>query len=141
MTGARTLKLDVRIAMKANTTETTKGTTTFETWGLCELFGHQKIAGQISELSIGGASFIRVDVPAVNGDSPFTRIFNPSAIYSMTPTGEEYAKAIAAQIHSKPIDVYMPRLEFGNQRQIEAISELDNEEDISELDNEEENAL
>jgi hypothetical protein len=31
----------------------------FETWGLLELFGHQRLAGLLSEQTIGGCHFIR----------------------------------------------------------------------------------
>ena len=37
--------------------------TKFEEWAVLELFGHQRLAGLVSEVQIGGASFVRVDVP------------------------------------------------------------------------------
>lgn len=36
---------------------------TFEGWAILELMGHRRLAGHISEAQIGGASFIRIDVP------------------------------------------------------------------------------
>ena len=38
-----------------------------EMWGIIDLFGHQKVAGYISEAQIGGCAFVRVDVPEVDG--------------------------------------------------------------------------
>lgn len=32
----------------------------FEEWAIIDLFGHQKIAGRISEQQIGGSSFVHV---------------------------------------------------------------------------------
>ncbi len=44
----------------------------FEAWAIVELFGHQKIAGRLTEQTIGGCHFLRVDVPDVNGRPGFT---------------------------------------------------------------------
>jgi len=53
----------------------------FEAWDLLELFGHQRLAGMLSEQTIGGCHFIRIDVPAVGGDVPgYTRYFTNGAI-------------------------------------------------------------
>lgn len=39
----------------------------FEQFAVVELFGHQIIAGKVSEQVIGGQGFVRVDVPAIEG--------------------------------------------------------------------------
>ena len=39
-------------------------------WAIVEIFGHQRIAGFLSEQTIGGQSFVRVDVPDLPGDTP-----------------------------------------------------------------------
>ncbi len=44
----------------------------FESWAIVELFGHQKIAGKLTEQTIGGCHFIRVDVPAFEDSPAFT---------------------------------------------------------------------
>jgi hypothetical protein len=46
--------------------------TPFETFAIVELFGHSIISGKVSEQVIGGASFVRVDVPAVDGTEAYT---------------------------------------------------------------------
>ena len=79
----------------------------FETWAIVELFGHTTIAGFVSEQEVGGASMIRVDVPKVNGREPFTKFFGSGAIYGITPTTEENAKAVAASIDYRPVSLYL----------------------------------
>jgi hypothetical protein len=50
-----------------------------EQWAIVEIFGHQRIAGRLTEQTIGGCSFVRVDVPALpqadgEGELPASRI-------------------------------------------------------------------
>jgi len=96
----------------------------FEAWGLLELFGHQRIAGKLSEETIGGCHFIRIDVPELPElpravETPFgrplvpgyTRYFTQGAIYSMTPTSEAVARKMAASLRAVPVQAYdLPRL-------------------------------
>jgi|ERR1043166_49143 hypothetical protein len=88
-----------------------KSTELFDCWAIVELFGHQKIAGRVSEATIAGGAFIRVDVPQCGEQKPFTRFFGPSAIYSINPTTEEIARS-AARYHVKaPVERYeLPKL-------------------------------
>lgn len=60
----------------------------FEQWAVVELFGHQVIAGMVSEQVIGGQGFVRVDVPAVNGSQAFTKFYGAGAIYAISPCDE-----------------------------------------------------
>lgn len=79
---------------------------TFESWGLLELFGHQRLAGRISEQTIGGCHFIRIDVPAVDEVPAYTRFFTQGAIYGMTPTSEAVAQRLAAGLRARPVSPY-----------------------------------
>jgi len=84
----------------------------FETWGLLELFGHQRLAGRMTEQSIAGTGFVRIDVPAVDGIAEYTRFFGPSAIYGITPTTEGMARQLARGMQAVPIQPYeLPRLQ------------------------------
>lgn len=74
-----------------------------ETWAVIDLFGHAKIAGKIGESIIGGQSFVRVDVPAVNGAAAYTRLYGAGAIYSIRFTTEAIATAVAEKLKEEPI--------------------------------------
>jgi hypothetical protein len=78
----------------------------FETWGILELFGHKRLAGQIREQTIGSATMIRIDVPAVGDQKEFTKLYGPSAIYGITPTDEITARAAAEAWRERPLDYY-----------------------------------
>lgn len=80
--------------------------TKFKQWCLVELFGHQRIAGLVTEQTIGGCAFVRVDVPAVNDQTPFTKLFGNGAIYAMTPVAEEIAVAAAKSFRTVPVTPY-----------------------------------
>lgn len=99
-----------------------------EFWGLVEIFGHQQLAGHIAEAQIGGCAFVRVDVPECGMRPAWTRFFGNGAIYSMTPTSEEIARAAAERLAKNggsPLPVYVPELEAAHQviRQAEQIRE------------------
>jgi hypothetical protein len=80
-------------------------------YALVDLMGHQRIAGHVSEATIAGGAFIRVDVPAVGEDVAHTRYFGPSAIYSISPVSEEVARAMAASLRQRPVQPYeLPQL-------------------------------
>ena len=76
----------------------------FEINAVVELFGHNRMAGKVTEQTIGSASFIRIDVPETTQQPKFTRLVNPSAIYAINPVTEEVMLAMAEGISSKPIE-------------------------------------
>lgn len=80
---------------------------TFDNFCIVELFGHQKIAGRVTEQVIAGQGYIRVDVPATKRHPEFTRMFGSGAIYSITPVSAEIAQAAAEQIWAEPVSVYI----------------------------------
>lgn len=79
----------------------------FEAWAIVELFGHQVIAGRVTDQAIGGETFIRVDVPAVGEKKKFTKMFGKGAIYAITPTEESTVKAYCERNREEPIHPYM----------------------------------
>lgn len=78
----------------------------FESWGLLELFGHQRLAGKLSEQTIGGVHFIRIDVPDVGDIKSYTRFFTQGAIYGMTPMDEHTARKLATYMRAVPVSAY-----------------------------------
>jgi hypothetical protein len=67
----------------------------FETWGIVEIVGHVEIAGYVSEATIAGQGFIRIDVPSMDGSDQkwaYTQFVGPGFIYAITPTDELTAR-------------------------------------------------
>lgn len=77
--------------------------TAFNEWALVELFGHQKIVGKVSEATLAGGAFLRVDVPEFNGQPAFTRFYGPGAIYSINPVTEDIARGLMARYQNRPV--------------------------------------
>jgi len=95
----------------------------FEQFAIVELMGRVVVAGLVSEQVIGGQSFVRVDIPAIEEQAAFTKFFGAGAIYCITPCDEATAKAAVEGLRSKPIDIWklnLPQLaanhedEFGD---------------------------
>ena len=79
----------------------------FAQWAILELFGHQRIAGKVTEAAIGGCALLRVDVPAVDDQPGFTRYYGQGAIYSLTVVEEAVARSAAARIRPTPVEIYL----------------------------------
>lgn len=83
----------------------------FNEWALVELFGHQKIVGRVSEATLAGGAFLRVDVPALGSEPAFTRFYGPGAIYSINPVSEDVARGLATQYRNAPVHRFeLPQL-------------------------------
>lgn len=87
----------------------------FEQFAIVELFGHQVIAGKVTEQVIGGQGFLRVDVPETKGVAAFTKFYGPGAIYAITPCDEATMLLAVAGLRARAIDEWKL-----NVRQIEA---------------------
>jgi hypothetical protein len=79
--------------------------------------GHQTFAGRITEQTIGGASLVRIDVPATDDRPAFTKMFGVSSIYCLTPTTEETARMKAGALRKSPIDTFDIRDQIPELRQ------------------------
>jgi hypothetical protein len=103
-------------------------TEAFEQFAIVELFGHNVIAGKVSEQVIGGQGFVRVDVPATQDQSGFTKFFGPGAIYAITPCDEGTMLSAVAGLRQKPIDVWklnLPQLEAASRSEEDETNDPD----------------
>jgi hypothetical protein len=81
---------------------------TFDQWCIVEIMGFSKIAGRVTEETIAGTAFIRVDVPETDNNPAYTKYFGGSSIYAITPVSEEIARLALSQMRSEPIQIYIP---------------------------------
>ena len=72
----------------------------FAGWVILELMGHRRLTGYLTEQEIAGRPFLRIDVPA---DPPATQFYGAEAVYCITPTTEEMARAAAKLGRVAPI--------------------------------------
>jgi DNA polymerase-3 subunit epsilon len=78
----------------------------FDQWCVVELMGHNQIAGRVTEQSLGGGSFLRVDVPPTSAQPSFTKFFGQGAIYAITVVEQSVAQAMAEGLKSPPIEAW-----------------------------------
>lgn len=94
----------------------------FEEWAVVEIMGHKKFAGKVTEQAVGGASFVRIDVPEISlpsGDvlPAFTKLFGAASIYCISPCTEETARLFAASIRAEGFSRYeVPKLDLATSR-------------------------
>lgn len=77
----------------------------FKQWALIELMGYRKIAGLITEATVAGATFIRIDIEN-SAIKIMTQYYHPSAVYSITPIKEEIAKQFMDKNFTQLIKIY-----------------------------------
>jgi hypothetical protein len=77
--------------------------TKFEEWAIVEVMGHSSYAGLVTDFSLGGAAFIRVEVPEVDGRAGFSKLLAPGSIFAITPCSKESAYEFCRRYSSKPL--------------------------------------
>lgn len=83
-------------------------------WAVVELMGHRTRAGAISDATIGGATLLRIEHPALadhTGEEPLTEYYAPSAIFAIHPCSHE--QAIEAAKYWRPMPSGPPALSAG----------------------------
>lgn len=86
-------------------------------WAIVEIFGHQRVAGWMTEQTVAGHGFIRVDVPEIpvgkdsygrqsGGVQAHSKMYGPGAIYAINPVDEAIARAAAMNIRHAPVESY-----------------------------------
>lgn len=92
-------------------------------WAILELMGHRRLGGYIQEQEIGGAPFIRIDIPSQDGNGA-TQFYSPAAVYCITPTAEETARRLAAIAVPAPVSRW----------ELPAVTNRNEDEDEEELE-------
>jgi hypothetical protein len=73
-------------------------------WSIVELFGHIRLAGRVSEVERFSIKMLRLDIPNRVGDGWLTTQFiGGAALFRVTPTTEEIARAVAAKSQPEPV--------------------------------------
>lgn len=87
----------------------------FQGWAILELMGHRRLAGWVTETELAGQGVLRLDVPhesdaadeaaEEHGEDLWlaTQFYAPSALYCLTPTTEDVARALAARNRPEPV--------------------------------------
>jgi hypothetical protein len=78
----------------------------FDAWCIVQVMGHRSYGGRLSEREIAGDGFLQLDVPPVGDREGFTKLLSPKAIYDITPVTEEAARAYAARVQERPVQVW-----------------------------------
>lgn len=79
----------------------------FDMWAVLELMGHRRIGAKVTEQTIAGAGFLRVDVYGLDGDNPvLTQFYPPAAVYCITPTTERLARRMGEHVQPAPVSRY-----------------------------------
>lgn len=75
---------------------------TFDCWAILELMGHRRLAGWLTEKEVAGKGFLRLDVPGEDA-AVATQFYAPGAVYCITPTTEDVARAFARDNRPQPV--------------------------------------
>jgi len=68
-----------------------------EKWALVELVEYQQFAGKVSDQSIEGKQYVRVEVPETKTHKPFDCKFGIESIHHITYITKEQSEAIIRQ--------------------------------------------
>lgn len=77
----------------------------FDHWAILELMGHRRLAGKVTEAQVGGATMLRIDIPAKDSFRT-TQFYSPSAVYCITPTSEAIAREVAQMGSAEPVHAW-----------------------------------
>ncbi len=75
---------------------------TYDGWAVVEIYGHRRTGGRVKPQALGPAVWIRIDVPNRGGRFT-TQFYNPGSIFSLTPSGEREARAVAYANEPEPV--------------------------------------
>jgi hypothetical protein len=104
----------------------TDGNERFAAWAILEILGHRRLGGYVSETTLAGGAFLRIDVPGdADGEVHSTQFYSPGSVYCLTPCSEEAAKIVARGSRPEPVHQWeLPRPKGQNGEDIEAEQDL-----------------
>ena len=94
--------------------------TGFSQWCILELMGHRRLAGLVTEATLAGGSFLRIDIygeepddggmvaggiaqPADPDEPIVTQFYSPSSVYAITPTTETICRRMGMKFRPQPV--------------------------------------
>jgi hypothetical protein len=77
-------------------------------FAIVELFGHNKIAGYVSEEMVVGVPMLQVAVPGSVNGAPFIRYYGAKTIFSITPVSEQAVRQFVEFYEPAQSPVYVP---------------------------------
>ena len=82
----------------------------FDQFAILKLMGHKRLAGRVTEETIGGAAMLRIDIPKTSARPEYTKYFGTQAVYCITPCSEDLARRAAEEIerYNDPIPIHIP---------------------------------
>ena len=102
-----------------------------DTYGRLEALGHQSFVGRLSEETVAGAGFIRIDI--VSGEKTITKYFAPGSIYCITPMAEEEVKEIERYAAARLLAPPRPTITFDEPEDGYGQADDDYEDDDEEI--------
>jgi hypothetical protein len=88
----------------------TETTEILAAWAVLDLFGRQRAAGFLTEVKRAGQDFLRLHIPATNGQQARTIDYHPNAVYGIEYVDEETARMAATLDHPPlPVETWSAR--------------------------------
>jgi hypothetical protein len=78
----------------------------FAEWAIFDVLGHQRYVGRVTEHTIAGQGFVRVDMPATEKTLKWTKLIGTASIYAITPIEESIARAMCEELKQAPISAW-----------------------------------
>jgi hypothetical protein len=104
----------------------------YEGWTILELMGHRRLGGYVTEVEVACFKMLRIDVPGETpGSIVATQFYSAAALYCMTPTTEEMARAAALRDQPEPVHRWeLPKPEPTPNRRSHIADDEPEEEDL-----------
>jgi hypothetical protein len=97
-----------------------------ESWAIVEIMGHRRRAGRVCEVDLYGTKMLRIDIPVDDGTLFVTEHYGGAALFCVTPTTEEVARAMAIRLGDvRPVNPATFQPALAHYREVEDEAEFD----------------